>query len=61
MQVFQVYLTLFDSYWSKAVHTNLEEMLRTTASGTNGSEDLKLEAQIEADIYNALQHALSSK
>ncbi|KAF8547569.1 epsilon subunit of F1F0-ATP synthase N-terminal domain-containing protein [Imleria badia] len=48
------------SFSLEAVHTNLQKALRT-AAGTNGSEDLKLEAQIEADVYKALQHALSSK
>ena len=43
----------------KVVHKNLQEALRIAT----GSEDLslKLEAQIEADVYEALQYALSSK
>lgn len=45
--------------WFKAVRSNLQEALRV-ASG-NGSEEGKLEARIEADVYEALQHALSSK
>ncbi|KAF9235285.1 hypothetical protein BU15DRAFT_78117 [Melanogaster broomeanus] len=44
----------------RAVCTNLQDALRATVSG-NRSEGLKLEARIEADIYEALQHALSSK
>ncbi|KAI9571969.1 hypothetical protein HD554DRAFT_2036462 [Boletus coccyginus] len=44
----------------EAICANLQEALRAT-SGDHWSEDLKLEAQIEADIYEALQHALSSK
>jgi len=29
--------------------------------GGNGSEEDKAEARIEADVYEALQHALSTK
>ncbi|KAF4598270.1 delta subunit of the central stalk of mitochondrial F1F0 ATP synthase, atp16 [Pleurotus pulmonarius] len=43
----------------EAIRTNLQEALRV-ASG-NGSEEDKLEARIEADVYEALQHAVSSK
>lgn len=41
----------------KAVRTNLQEALKV-ASG-NGSEADKMEARIEADVYEALQHALA--
>lgn len=47
------------TYWFKAVRANLQEVLRTAAG--NGSEEDKLEARIEADVYEALQHALGSK
>lgn len=43
----------------QAVRTNLQEALRV-ASG-NGTEEDKLEARIEADVYESLQHALGSK
>lgn len=52
------YLTWLTS-WFKAVRANLQEALRVSAG--NGSEEDKLEARIEADVYEALQHALSSK
>ncbi|KAG9316628.1 F1 complex, delta/epsilon subunit of ATPase [Chiua virens] len=38
---------------------NLQEALRVAAG--NGSEEDKLEARTEADVYEALQHALSTK
>lgn len=41
------------------MRANLQEALRV-ANG-NGSEDDKLEARIEADVYEALQYALGSK
>jgi F-type H+-transporting ATPase subunit delta len=41
----------------QAIRTNLQEALRV--AGGNGSEEDKLEARIEADVYEALQHALS--
>ncbi|KAL0956320.1 hypothetical protein HGRIS_002473 [Hohenbuehelia grisea] len=41
----------------EAIRTNLQEALKT-ASG-NGSEEDKTEARIEADVYEALQAALS--
>lgn len=44
-------------FCTQAVRSNLQEALRV-ASG-NGSEEDKLEARIEADVYEALQHALS--
>lgn len=48
-------MTLFST--CQAVRANLQEAQRV-ASG-NGSEEDKLEAQIEADVYEALQHALA--
>ena len=41
----------------QAVRSNLQEALRV-ANG-NGSEEDKLEARIEADVYEAIQHALT--
>ncbi|KAF8222931.1 ATP-synthase delta-subunit [Tricholoma matsutake] len=41
----------------EAVRTNLQEALKV-ASG-NGSEADKMEAHVEADVYEALQHALA--
>jgi len=46
-----------DAFSAEAVRSNLQEALRV-ASG-NGSEEDKLEARVEADVYEALQHALS--
>ncbi|KAH7916570.1 F1 complex, delta/epsilon subunit of ATPase [Hygrophoropsis aurantiaca] len=43
----------------QAVRANLQEALKV-ATG-NGSEEDKMEARIEADVYEALQHALGSK
>ncbi|KAF9501943.1 epsilon subunit of F1F0-ATP synthase N-terminal domain-containing protein [Pleurotus eryngii] len=43
----------------EAIRTNLQEALRVVSG--NGSEEDKLEARIEADVYEALQHAVSSK
>ncbi|KAI9569664.1 F1 complex, delta/epsilon subunit of ATPase [Boletus coccyginus] len=48
-----------ESFSPEAVRANLQEALRTAAG--NGSEEDKLEARIEADVYEALQHALGSK
>ncbi|KAN0091147.1 ATPase, F1 complex, delta/epsilon subunit [Tylopilus felleus] len=48
-----------ESFSLEAVRANLQEALRVSAG--NGSEEDKLEARIEADVYEALQHALSSK
>jgi F-type H+-transporting ATPase subunit delta len=44
---------------SQAVRTNLQDAQRVLAG--NGSEEEKAEARIEADVYEALQHALSTK
>ena len=41
----------------KAVRSNLQEALKV-ASG-NGSEADKMEARIEADVYESIQHALA--
>ncbi|KAF7793922.1 hypothetical protein EIP86_005044 [Pleurotus ostreatoroseus] len=46
-----------EAFSPEAVRANLQEALRV-ASG-NGSEEDKLEARIEADVYEAIQHALS--
>ncbi|KAF7294766.1 ATP-synt-DE-N domain-containing protein [Mycena indigotica] len=46
-----------ENFSAEAIRTNLQESLRI-ANG-NGSEEDKLEARIEADVYEALQHALS--
>ncbi|KAF8894102.1 F1 complex, delta/epsilon subunit of ATPase [Infundibulicybe gibba] len=43
----------------ETIRTNLQEALKV-ASG-NGSEEVKMEARIEADVYEALQHAIASK
>ncbi|KAF8135413.1 F1 complex, delta/epsilon subunit of ATPase [Boletus edulis] len=48
-----------ESFSPEAVRANLQEALRVAAG--NGSEESKLEARIEADVYEALQHALGSK
>ncbi|KAG8213941.1 F1 complex, delta/epsilon subunit of ATPase [Butyriboletus roseoflavus] len=48
-----------ESFSPEAVRTNLQEALRVAAG--NGSEEDRLEARIEADVYEALQHVLSSK
>ncbi|KAJ6482181.1 epsilon subunit of F1F0-ATP synthase N-terminal domain-containing protein [Mycena polygramma] len=46
-----------EDFSAEAVRTHLQEALRV-ASG-NGSEEDKLEARIEADVYESIQHALS--
>ncbi|KAI0645932.1 epsilon subunit of F1F0-ATP synthase N-terminal domain-containing protein [Trametes maxima] len=46
-----------ESFSAEAVRANLQEALKV-ATG-NGSEEDKVEARIEADVYEALQHALS--
>ncbi|KAG6853229.1 hypothetical protein C0991_005856 [Blastosporella zonata] len=46
-----------ENFSIEAVRTNLAEALKV-ASG-NGSEADKTEARIEADVYEALQHALA--
>jgi len=45
------------TFFLQAVRSNLQEALRV-AAGT-GSEAEKTEARIEADVYEAIQHALS--
>jgi len=48
-----------EAFSPEAVRTNLQEALRVAAG--NGSEEDRLEARIEADVYEAIQHALRSK
>lgn len=48
-----------DDFSPEAVRANLQEAQRVIAG--NGSEEDKAEARIEADVYEALQHALASK
>ncbi|KAH8107753.1 epsilon subunit of F1F0-ATP synthase N-terminal domain-containing protein [Cristinia sonorae] len=48
-----------EDFSAEAVRSNLAEALRV-ANG-NGSESDKLEARIEADVYEAIQHALGSR
>ncbi|GJE97771.1 epsilon subunit of F1F0-ATP synthase N-terminal domain-containing protein [Phanerochaete sordida] len=45
-----------ESFSAEAVRANLQEAQRV-ANG-NGSEEDKLEARIEAEVYEAIQHAL---
>jgi len=46
-----------ESFSTEAVRTNLQEALKAAAGA--GSEVDKAEARVEADVYEALQHALS--
>ncbi|ESK96651.1 atp synthase delta mitochondrial [Moniliophthora roreri MCA 2997] len=48
-----------EDFSAEVVRTNLQEALKV-ANG-NGSEEDKMEARIEADVYESLQHALGSK
>ena len=41
----------------QAVRANLQEALKVAAG--KGSEEDKVEARIEADVFEALQHALA--
>jgi len=43
----------------QAVRTNLQEVQKVLSG--NGSEEDKAEARIEADVYESLQHAMSTK
>lgn len=43
----------------QAVRANLQEVQKVL--GGSGSEEDKVEARIEADVYEALQHALGTK
>jgi F-type H+-transporting ATPase subunit delta len=43
----------------QTVRANLQEAQRVLSG--NGSEEDKAEARIEADVYESLQHALSTK
>lgn len=47
------------SHFPQSIRANLQEALKV-ASG-NGSEEDKLEARIEAEVYESLQYALGSK
>ncbi|KAJ3503536.1 hypothetical protein NLJ89_g8385 [Agrocybe chaxingu] len=46
-----------ESFSPEAVRSNLQEALKVAAG--NGSEAEKMEARVEADVYEALQQALS--
>ena len=54
-----VFVFGFTRHHLQAVRTNLHEALKVAAG--SGSEEEKIEARIEADVYEALQHALGSK
>jgi F-type H+-transporting ATPase subunit delta len=43
----------------QAIRANLQDAQKALAG--NGSEEEKAEARIEADVYEALQHAISTK
>jgi F-type H+-transporting ATPase subunit delta len=43
----------------QAVRANLQEAQKVL--GGNGSEEVKAEARVEADVYESLQHALGTK
>ncbi|KAJ7645269.1 hypothetical protein B0H17DRAFT_1216101 [Mycena rosella] len=49
---------LVEDFSAEAIRTILQEALCVAAG--NGSEEDKLEARIEADAYEALQHAVST-
>ncbi|KIP11597.1 hypothetical protein PHLGIDRAFT_63599 [Phlebiopsis gigantea 11061_1 CR5-6] len=46
-----------EAFSAEAVRANLQEAQRVAAG--NGSEEDKLEAQVEVEVYEALQHALA--
>jgi F-type H+-transporting ATPase subunit delta len=48
-----------EEFSAEAIRSNLAEALKVSTG--NGTEEEKLEARIEADVYEALQHAVSSK
>jgi len=48
-----------ESFSPEAVRANLQDAQKVIAG--NGSEEEKVEARIEADVYEALQHALGTK
>ncbi|KAI0254133.1 epsilon subunit of F1F0-ATP synthase N-terminal domain-containing protein [Lactifluus subvellereus] len=48
-----------ESFSSEAIRANLQEAQKVLSG--NGSEEDKAEARIEADVYEALQHALGTK
>ena len=43
----------------EAIRANLQDALKVAAG--NGTEEDKVEARIEAEVYEALQHAVGSK
>ena len=51
--------TFLISHPSQAIRANLQEAQKVL--GGNGSEEDKAEARVEADVYEALQHALGTK
>ncbi|KAF8160744.1 ATP-synthase delta-subunit [Crassisporium funariophilum] len=48
---------LLEEFSLEAVRSNLQEALKVAAG--NGSEADKMEARIEADVYESIQHALA--
>ncbi|KAI0785682.1 epsilon subunit of F1F0-ATP synthase N-terminal domain-containing protein [Abortiporus biennis] len=48
-----------DAFSPEAIRSNLQEALKVAAG--NGSEEDKAEARVEADVYEALQSAISSR
>ncbi|TFL03149.1 epsilon subunit of F1F0-ATP synthase N-terminal domain-containing protein [Pterulicium gracile] len=48
-----------EDFSAEAIRSNLAEALKVSTG--NGTEEEKLEARIEADVYEALQNAISSK
>ncbi|TDL25968.1 epsilon subunit of F1F0-ATP synthase N-terminal domain-containing protein [Rickenella mellea] len=48
-----------EDFSTEAIRANLSEAQKVAAG--NGSEEDKLEARIEIDVYEALQHAVGSK
>lgn len=46
-----------NSYSLQAIRSNLADALKVAAG--SGSEAEKMEARIEADVYESLQHALA--
>jgi F-type H+-transporting ATPase subunit delta len=53
------FLRKLNSFWMQAIKANLSEALKVAAG--NGSEEDKLGGRIEADVYEALQTAISSR
>jgi len=48
-----------ENFSAETIRTNLAEAQRIIAG--NGTEEQKAEARIEADVYEALQHAVGTK